>query len=140
MRLVRAGRSTFRQTKVSRAQVIRHYKDMIVWQRSIELVVECYDFTRSFPAGERFNLTSQIRRAAVSIPSNIAEGQGRSHRKELLHHISISRGSLQELETLVIIAERLGYAAAEDLKRARELCDEVGRMLAGLRRSLATSH
>lgn len=90
---------------------ITHYREMIVWQRSMELVVACYHCTKAFPTDERFGLTQQVRRAAVSIPSNIAESQGRWHRGEFLHHIAIARGSLQELETLLEIAERLGYAA-----------------------------
>lgn len=116
---------------------VRHYKDMVVWQRSIEVVVACYECTKTFPSEERFCLTQQIRRAAISIPSNIAEGQGRRHRAEFLHHISISRGSLQELETLLEIAERLGYADREKLEGLRRLCDEVSRMLSGLRKALS---
>lgn len=116
---------------------VRSYKDMIVWQRGIELVLACYQCTQDFPTHERYCLTQQIRRAAVSIPSNIAEGQGRWHRGEFLHHISISRGSLQELETLLLIAEHLGYASAVKLETLRGFCEEVGRMLSGLRRALS---
>jgi four helix bundle protein len=115
---------------------ITHYREMVVWQRSIELVIACYACTRSFPTDERFGLTQQAQRAAVSIPSNIAEGQGRWHRGELLHHIAIARGSLQELETLLEIAERLGYGMPEALRVVRSLADEVSRMLSGLRRAL----
>jgi four helix bundle protein len=116
---------------------VRHYKDLIVWQRGIDLVVACYECTQRFPPHERFSLTQQLRRASVSIPSNVAEGQGRFHRAEYLHHIAFARGSLQELETLLVIAERLGYATAEALEEIWKLCEEVGRLLAGLRRALA---
>jgi four helix bundle protein len=116
---------------------VRHYKELIVWQRGIDLVVASYKCTQRFPTHERFSLTQQLRRAAVSIPSNIAEGQGRFHRAEFLHHIAFARGSLQELETLLVIAARLGYVTAESLEEIWKLCEEVGRLLAGLRRALA---
>lgn len=115
---------------------IRNYKDLLVWQRGIDLAVAAYRCTRAFPREERYCLTQQIRRAAISIPSNIAEGQGRYHRPEFLHHLSYARGSLQELETQLIIADRLEFSIgiAPEIMQGR--CDEVSRMLAGLRRSL----
>ena len=91
---------------------------------------------RRFPKEERFGLISQARRAAVSIPCNIAEGQGRGHAGAFLNHLSIGRGSLQELETLFVIAERLRYTDPERLENPWELCDHVGRMLTQLRRSI----
>jgi len=112
---------------------IRHYKDLLVWQRGIDLAVASYHCTRTFPSHERYGITQQIRRAAISIPSNIAEGQGRYHRPEFLHHLSFARGSLQELETQLIIAERLEFSFGMAPEIMYDLCEEVRRMLAGLR-------
>ena len=114
----------------------RHYKDLLVWQRAIDLAVASYHCTTKFPSHERYGITQQIRRAAISIPSNIAEGQGRYHRREFLHHLSFARGSLQELETQLIIGERLRFPFGTAPEMMYDLCEEVGRMLAGLRRSL----
>jgi four helix bundle protein len=102
----------------------------------MDLVVESYRLAELLPPRERFGLAAQIRRAATSVPANIAEGYGRLRRGEYLHHVSIARGSLKELETHVAIAERLGYFAASELARFAELCDFVSRMLTRLRRSL----
>ena len=102
----------------------------------LDLVEEVYKLTREFPADEKFGLTDQMRRAAVSVPSNIAEGYGRSSRKEYRRHVSIANGSLRELEAQFIIAGRLGFISREDGKHAWELIQQAGRMLAGLIRSL----
>lgn len=118
---------------------IRTYKDLTVWQRAIDLAAEAYRCTRTFPIDERYGITQQIRRAAVSISSNIAEGQGRYHRSEYLHHLSYARGSLQELQSLLTVAERLGYVFGTAPETVNDLCDQVGRMLAGLRQSLLKS-
>src|SRR6266700_8359093 len=110
----------------------QHYKDLIVWQKAMDLVNSIYDATDTFPKRETYSLTDQIRRAAVSIPSNIAEGQALYSEREFLHFLRHSRGSLAEVETQVIIAQRRNYLsehqAADLLKRA----DEVGRILSGL--------
>jgi four helix bundle protein len=98
---------------------------------------ESYRLADLLPSRERFGLVAQIRRAAASVPANVAEGNGRSHRREYVHHLSIARGSLNELRTLIALAERLGYVAASDLTRLAELCDVTSRMLTRLRRSLA---
>jgi four helix bundle protein len=111
---------------------IKKYSDLEVWQKAIELVAESYQLAHSLPRAEAFGLVSQIRRAAVSIPANIAEGHGRIHCAEYVHHLSVARGSLVELETFITIAERLSYIAPEQLRRVRELCDHVSRMLANL--------
>jgi four helix bundle protein len=116
--------------------MIQSYRDLIVWQKSIDLVVESYRLTRRLPTSERFGLISQIQRAAVSIPANIAEGHGRHHRDDYRQFLSIARGSLKELETHSVIIEKLGYLSAADLRRARSLCDEVSRMLSSLHRRL----
>lgn len=86
---------------------VRHYSDLIVWQKAMDLVVHVYEVTESFPQREVFGLTNQVRRAAVSIPSNIAEGQGRGTTKDFLHFLAIARGSLQEVETQLLLAYRL---------------------------------
>ena len=88
---------------------VQHYRELIVWQKAIVLVKEVYRGTSDFPKTEIYALTNQIRRAAISIPSNIAEGQGRNSTREFLHFLSVAQGSLMELETQVTIAERLGY-------------------------------
>jgi four helix bundle protein len=119
---------------------IRDHRDLLVWQKAMELVVESYRLTAGFPKHEQFGLTSQLRRAAISIPSNIAEGHGRSATKAYLNHLSIACGSLKELETQLLIAHRLNYVAGDDIAPAVSLATEVGRMLAGLRRSLDDNH
>jgi four helix bundle protein len=86
---------------------------------------------------ERYGLSSQLRRAAVSIPSNIAVGQGRAHTREFLHHLSIARGSLQELETVLLIAKHRAYMTPEQLEHLLELCDHVSRMISVIRRKLS---
>jgi four helix bundle protein len=98
----------------------------------MELVTLVYEATKSFPPDERFGLTSQIRRAAVSVPSNIAEGQGRRSTAEFIHHLSYARGSLMEVQTQAEIAIRLRFMSAEASHAIVALTDEVGRMLSGL--------
>ncbi|HYU21246.1 MAG TPA: four helix bundle protein [Chloroflexota bacterium] len=112
------------------------YSDLIVWQRAMDLVEEVYKATASFPHDERFGLSSQLRRAAVSVPSNIAEGQGRASPNEFLRHLSIARGSLCEVETQVLIAARLRYSGEAERDALLRLADEVGRLLRGLSKSL----
>jgi four helix bundle protein len=117
--------------------VVTHYKELIVWQKAIELVTETYQITGTFPEVERFGLVNQLRRAAVSIPSNIAEGQGRASVGEFKQFLGHARGSLHEVETQLLIACNLGFVAEEGFRRLRELVDEVGRLLNGLIRSLS---
>ena len=114
---------------------IKTYKDLTSWQEGIELALEVYECTDQFPAYERFGISSQMCRAAVSIPANVAEGQCKSH-KEFLHHIDHSRGSLQELLTMVVIAERRRYGSPALLARVTERGNREGRVLSGLRRAL----
>jgi four helix bundle protein len=116
---------------------IQSYRDLDVWKKSVALIVAVYSETRRFPADERFGLTSQTRRAAISIAANIAEGYGRAHRKEYLHFLSIANGSLRETEALLIVAQELGYSTDTALAQPRELIDAVGRMLARLRKALS---
>ena len=116
--------------------MIRSYRDLHVWQLGVRLVIESYEVGRQLPADERFGLTAQVRRAAVSVPANIAEGHGRSSRGDYRHHVWIAVGSLRELETLFEIIAVLRYVDEEALKKARGLCDELGRMLTRLAKRL----
>ncbi len=108
---------------------MQSYKDLIVWQRSIELVTELYTLTEKFPKTEIFGLTSQIRRAAVSIPSNIAEGYSRKHKPEYIQFLRIAFGSGAELETQMIIIKNLGFVKENDVMKVSKFLDETMRML-----------
>jgi four helix bundle protein len=115
---------------------VQHYRQLIVWQKAMDLAEQCYQISRGFPMEERYGLISQLRRAATSVAANIAEGQGRHHVKEFLNHLSMARGSLMEVETLLLLSERVGYTTAEMVRPLLSLSDEVSRMLSGLRTSL----
>jgi four helix bundle protein len=108
---------------------IRSYKDLIVWQKSIIFVNMIYEASNNFPKSEQFGLTNQIRKAAVSIPSNIAEGYGRKFGKEYLHFLRIATGSLYEVETQLIIASNLKYVTEEKLTIIEALSTEISKML-----------
>ena len=105
----------------------KSYKDLIVWQKSYTLVLEIYKLTQSFPKSEQYGLSSQMRRASISIPSNIAEGYGRKHKTEYNQFLSISYSSLLELETQYLLAKDLKYT--KENKQVENLLKEVGRML-----------
>ena len=111
------------------------HRELIVWQKAVDLVVAIYKLTKSFPKTEVYGLASQMQRAAVSVPSNIAEGHGLKQTQAYARHLAIANGSLTELETQLEIARRLGYLTAES-ELVMNQAGEVGRMLAGLRRSL----
>ncbi|MBN2376079.1 MAG: four helix bundle protein [Sedimentisphaerales bacterium] len=115
---------------------LQSYRDLIVWQKSIDLVVSVYQLAKKFPDVEKYGLTSQIRRAASSIPANIAEGYGRTHRGDYLRHLSFAKGSLYELETHLVIAVRLNYIDREEIKNIWDLAQGVGKMLNKLMKSL----
>jgi four helix bundle protein len=115
---------------------ILSYRDLVVWQVSMDLVVEAYRIAKVLPVEERFALASQLRRSAVSIPANIAEGHGRATRGEYLQHLSVAAGSLRELQTHLEIVLRLGYTTADDLITAARLADRAGIMLTRLRARL----
>jgi four helix bundle protein len=115
---------------------VRHYQELTAWQKAMDLVTIVYASTDKFPPSEVFGLRNQIRRAAVSIPSNIAEGQGRRSRQDFIRFLLISNGSLQELETQVIIAARLTFLSHDQKDRILDLSSEVGRLLNGLSKSL----
>ena len=112
------------------------HKDLEVWKRGIELVNFVYKITQKFPREELYGLTNQIRRASVSVPSNIAEGSARHSTKELIHFLYISLGSLSELETQMIIAHNLEYLHSEDLKIFEEKTTVLIRMLSALIKTL----
>jgi len=116
--------------------VFKSYRDLEVWQRAMELVVECYQITKSFPKHEVFGLAGQLQRAAISVPANLAEGRARQHTKEFIQHISIAYGSLAELETHIQIAEHLNYIDKSQVDSLMGKAAAIGRMLNGLRRSL----
>jgi len=114
----------------------KSYKDLLVWQKGIALVKKVYQLTQTFPDAEKFGLTSQMRCAAVSIPSNIAEGQARHTRREFIQFLSHSEGSVAELETQVILCVELGYCALADTQEISSLTTELSKMLDSLRRKL----
>lgn len=115
---------------------VRNYRDLIAWQKAMDLVIRVYEATKRFPREEVYGLTCQAHRAAVSVPSNIAEGQGRSSTREFLHFLSMAHGSLRELETQVLIAQRLNYLDDPTTTNVMDLATEVGRLLNGLSNSL----
>ena len=115
----------------------RNYSDLIAWQKAMDLVEKIYKASRDFPREEQYGLTSQIRRAAVSVPSNIAEGQGRKSAKEFVHHLAIAHGSLREVETQLQIANRLKYIGQENLQDLMDMAAETGRLNNGLSNSLS---
>ncbi len=115
---------------------IKSYRDLKVWQRGIDLVEHVYRCSSSFPEAEKFGLTAQLRRAAISIPSNIAEGWGRGTRNAYLNHLRIAKGSLAEVETQLIIAHRLDYLSVETLQAMLAETEIEGKMLVALIHSL----
>lgn len=113
--------------------MLKSYRELKVWQ---ELVTMIYEATRGFPKFEQYGLTQQLQRAAVSIPSNIAEGEGRGTTKEWTHHLAITRGSLYEVETQLLLAKNLNYLTSEQLDPILSKTDELSRMLRGLQKTL----
>jgi len=118
------------------SEVVKSYRDLLVWQKSMDLLVDVYEAIAKFPADERYGLSIQIKRAAVSIPSNIAEGSSRRGTKEFLRYINIPTDSLAELETQLMAAKRLKFLSAEIEAKLLKQTDEISRMLQGLYNSL----
>jgi four helix bundle protein len=112
------------------------FKALVAWQRAIQLTVQIYKLTAEFPDSERFGLTNQLRRAAVSVASNIAEGYGRSSKGEYIQFLGHARGSNYEVETQITIARELGFGSKQSLERAEKLSIEVSRMLGTMTMSL----
>ena len=108
---------------------VQSYRELEVWQFAMDLAEKCYQATKCFPKEELFGLTSQIRRAAVSVPSNIAEGQGRLSSREFIQFLSIARGSICELQTQLEIARALGFGKPELIDEAERISHEVGKMI-----------
>ncbi|MBI3622241.1 MAG: four helix bundle protein [Nitrospirae bacterium] len=121
---------------MSEQKQTRSYKDLLVWQKGIVLVRRIYQVTRPFPPDEKFGIISQMRRAAVSIPSNVAEGQARRTTGEFVQSLSHAEGSVAELETQLIISTELGYCSPDDIRDVLERISELKRMLNALRRQL----
>jgi four helix bundle protein len=112
------------------------FRDLAVWQRAIALTVEVYKLTAGFPAAEQFGLTNQLRRASVSVASNIAEGYGRATKGEYIQFLGHARGSASEVETQLVIAKALNFGAKEEILKSEALCNEVGRMLRAMMKTL----
>ena len=117
--------------------MVRSFRDLEVWRLGLDLVEVTYRCTATFPKSETFGLAAQMRRAAVSIPSNIAEGQARSHTKEFLHFLSTAQGSVAEVQTQLELAGRLKYLSREQVEHALERADQLAKQLHALRNSLA---
>ena len=115
---------------------IQSFRDLEVWKVAMDLAAECYKVTKTFPKDELFGMTSQIRRAAASIPANIAEGQGRDHTKEFLNFLSIARGSHMEVQTHLLLAQRVGLLNEADLQALLTLCERISQMISRLRQAL----
>jgi four helix bundle protein len=113
------------------------YKDLIAWQKGMELVAAIYDATDRFPSNEQFGLVSQLRRAAVSVPSNIAEGKAHYSNRDFVRFLRHSRGSLAEIETQILIAQQRKYLNSETTASLTQKIDELGRILSGLIKSLS---
>jgi four helix bundle protein len=116
--------------------MIRSYRDLLAWQKGMDLVDEVYDASAFFPNAERFGLTQQLQKAALSVPSNVAEGHARNSTNAFIYHISVSLGSLAEVETQLIAASRRKYLDEDNLTRLLEHSAELGRILRGLEKSL----
>lgn len=112
------------------------YRDLVVWQQGIALVVDIYKVSKKFPGSERYALCDQIQRAAVSIPANIAEGHARTSRKEFLHFLSIALGSMAELDTHLTIANKLAYIAEDEMRATTGQLEILGRKIRALQKSL----
>lgn len=109
--------------------MVKSYRDLLVWQKGIQLTVSIYKLSKTFPREDLYGLTSQMRRSAVSIPSNIAEGAGRLNTQEYRQFLGIARGSSFELQTQLTIAKELRYGDAESIEAAESLCNDLGRMI-----------
>ena len=118
------------------SETTKGYRDLIAWQKAMELIEPVYLLVKHLPVEERYELSSQIRRAVISVPANIAEGQARQHAKEFLQFLSMARGSLAELDTLLLAAQRLEYLTAMQVAPVEERITELRRILQGLMSSV----
>lgn len=115
---------------------IKSYRDLEVWKQAMDLVEQCYRLSERFPRSEEFGLRAQLRRSSISVPSNLAEGHGRSTTGDFVRHVSIAHGSLMELETQILIACRLHYLESVDTEALLERTEDISRMLSSLKRRL----
>ena len=115
---------------------VRSYQELRVWQLGMQIAREVYELSRAFPKHEIYGVTAQMRRAAISVPANIAEGHARESTRDYLRHLSIAFGSLAELETFLFFAETLGYTAGDATRQLLEQCDQEGKMLRTLQKRL----
>ena len=115
---------------------INSYRDLLVWQAGVELAAACYQATKTFPRDELYGMTSQIRRASTSIPANIAEGHGRDSSGHYVQFLKVAQGSVKELETHILVSQRVGLLDVEGGEPLLSRCDEIGRMLRALIRSI----
>jgi four helix bundle protein len=122
------------------SEMLKNYKELTVWQKAYYLCLDIYKITKTFPMEEKYGLTSQVRRAAVSVPSNIAEGYGRKSTKESLQLLYVAYGSICELETQILLSGDLKYIETRDLERLQQETGEVERMLKALIKSLENKH
>ena len=118
----------------------KDYKELIVWQKAMDLVVEVYQLVKLLPREEMYALSDQMRRAVISIPSNIAEGQARNSSKEFIQFLSIAKGSNAEIQTQLLICTKLRYLNEEQISNAINLSYEVGRMIHAITQKLTTNH
>jgi len=119
--------------------MVDSYRDLVAWQKAMTLVVEIYSVTGLLPDSEKFGLASQLRRAAVSVPSLLAEGHARSGTKEFARYVSMAMGSMAEIETQLLISIRLRYLEEQSLSQLFDACGEIGRILRGLKKSLESN-
>jgi len=124
------------RVSVKGREMAKSFRELLVWQKGIQLSVLVYRLSKQFPREETYGLSNQMRRAAVSIPSNIAEGAGRLNTQEYKQYLGIARGSSFELQTQLTIARELGFGDPEQLREAESICDEIGRMLFGVIQAL----
>ena|SRR3989344_3438287 len=117
-------------------QKINSYKDLLIWQKAIVVISDVYEITKKFPSEERFGLTSQMQRAAVSIAANITEGHGRGTRSDYAHFLDMAHGSISELETLLTVTRNLSYCQPLECSKIETRLDEIGRMLGFLKSRL----
>ena len=115
---------------------INSYRDLLVWQKAMDLAVLCYSLTRSFPKEEAFGLTSQLRRSSSSVAANIAEGHGRENSGSFVQFLRVAQGSLKETETHLLLSQRVGLLPAAQATAAMKTCDEIGKMLRSLIRAV----
>ena len=120
--------------------MIKDYKDLIVWQKAMDLGVDVYALVKLLPKEEMYALSSQIRRAVISIPSNIAEGQARNSTKEFIQFLAIAKGSKAELETQLLLCVKIGYLTESQISASMNTLSEIGKMINKIHQTLTTNH